>query len=438
MSAIIIIGAGVAGLAAARELTRAGQAVLILEARDRIGGRILSLQDSDFPVSVELGAEFVHGLPPELMQVLQEHRLAPVEVGEEQLYIEKGKIIDTAEFNSTLEEVLAAIPPPGQSEDKTFAEWLAGQQFSSQSKDVATAYVEGFNAADANKIGIHALTQLSDAAKRISGHRQFRLTRGYASIAQGLLNDCDQDLLKLHLNAHVQSLKWSENSIHCELTNGTVITAHQAIVTLPLPVLQQETVRFIPPLDEKKQALDLLVMGHAQRLVFSFKELFWESIIVDNKTLAQLNFIDAAEGPFRTWWTLHPIRVPMLVAWNSGPDVIRDKNGNQLAEIAIAKLSSILSIPEGLIHGQLVAFRYHDWSKDPFSLGVYSYSTKGGSDAPRVLAAPLANTLFFAGEATDFCGNSGFVHGAIASGIRAAQEILAYVKPGSAGIPVGT
>jgi monoamine oxidase len=438
MSAIIIIGAGAAGLAAARQLTQAGQAVLILEARDRIGGRILSLQDSDFPMPVELGAEFVHGLPPELMRILRENRIAPVEVSEEQLYIESGKIIDTTEFNSTLEDVMAAIPPPDQTTDKSFAQWLVGQPFSSQAKEMATAYVEGFNAADADKIGIHALTLLSDAAKRISGHRQFRLTREYATIAQGLLNECDQDLLELHLNANVESLNWSENSIRCALTNGTVITAQQAIITLPLPVLQQETVKFTPPLREKKGALDLLVMGHAQRLVFSFKEMFWESLFVDNKSLAQLNFIDAEEGPFRTWWTLHPIRVPMLVAWNSGPDVMREKDGNQLAEIAITKLSSILNIPEDVIHGQLIAFRYHDWTNDPFSLGVYSYSNKDGSDAPRVLAEPLANTLFFAGEATDYDGSSGFVHGAIASGIRAAKEILASVKPGSAGILAGT
>lgn len=165
-------------------------------------------------------------------------------------------------------------------------------------------------------------------------------------------------------------------------------------------------------------------MGHSQRLVFVFKTVFWESIVLDGKSLAQLNFIDADDGPFRTWWTLHPLRAPVLVGWNAGPDVIENATKDDLAAIAIAKLSTVFSISVSAIEEEILACHYHDWSADPFALGVYSYTMKGGTDAARGLSESIQNTLFFAGEATDFEGNSGYVHGAIASGIRAAGEIL--------------
>ena len=72
----------------------------------------------------------------------------------------------------------------------------------------------------------------------------------------------------------------------------------------------------------------------------------------------------------------------------------------------------------------VVAAHTHDWQADPFSCGAYSYAVAGGAEAPRDLAAPIADTLFFAGEATDFTGHHGTVHGALASGVRAAQEVL--------------
>lgn len=425
MKAVLVIGAGAAGLAAARELTRAGRSVLVLEARDRIGGRILSHHDSSLGLSVELGAEFVHGLPPQILEILARNHIAPVEVSDEQLYLDQnGKVIESASFNSQLAEVMKALPRPESSQDESFAGWLRGQNFSRNEKRIATAYVEGFNAADAEKIGIHALVKSADAAELIAGERQFRLTRPYQKVPQTLLNECNQDLLELQLNAVVEEVIWSQDSVRCRLSDGTILESAQAIVTLPLSLLQSNAVKFSPPLESKKTCLDQLTMGHSQRLVFVFKTVFWESIVLDGKSLAQLNFIDADDGPFRTWWTLHPLRAPVLVGWNAGPDVIENATKDDLAAIAIAKLSTVFSISVSAIEEEILACHYHDWSADPFALGVYSYTMKGGTDAARGLSESIQNTLFFAGEATDFEGNSGYVHGAIASGIRAAGEIL--------------
>lgn len=425
MSVVLVIGAGAAGLAAARELTCSGRKVLVLEARDRIGGRILTHHDNRLGISVELGAEFVHGLPPQLLEILSSNHIAPVEVSDEQLYLDQnGKVIDSDSFNNQLANVMKALPRPESSQDQSFAEWLRGQNFSRNEKRIATAYVEGFNAADGEKIGVHALVKSADAAEKIAGERQFRLTRPYQKVPQTLLNECDQNLLELQMNAVVEEVIWSKGAVRCRLTDGTIIESEQAIITLPLSLLQSDAVKFSPPLKAKKACLDQLAMGHSQRLVFGFKTVFWESITVDGKSLAQLNFIDADDGPFRTWWTLHPLRAPILVGWNAGPDVIQNATLDELSAIAISKLSSIFGISVSAIEEEMVACHYHDWSADPYALGVYSYSMKGGIEAPRSLSQPIEDTLFFAGEATDFEGNSGYVHGAIASGVRAAREVL--------------
>jgi monoamine oxidase len=425
MRSVIVIGAGAAGLAAARELTRAGHKVIVLEARDRIGGRIYSQQSSLLEHPIELGAEFVHGMPPVLFDILEAQHIAPVEVPDVQIYLDGNrKLIDTSAFNRMLEEVMSALHRPEHSQDESFARWLQGRQFSSQAKRIATAYVEGFNAADGDRIGIHALVKSADAAQKIHGERQFRLTRPYREVPQALLNDCKPELLTLQLNAEVSEIRWSCGSVRCQLSEGSIIEAAQAIVTLPLPLLQNEVVRFEPRLEEKSACLAQLAMGHTQRLVMVCSSLFWESISLDGKSLEQLNFIDDDDGPFRTWWTLYPIRAPILVGWNSGPDVIPGASREEISAIAFERLASIFGMEVEAVKAHVLAVHYHDWSADPYARGAYSYSLAGGADAPRKLSEPIQDTLFFAGEATDGEGNSGYLHGAIASGIRAARQVL--------------
>lgn len=425
MSFITIVGAGAAGLAAARELTSAGRRVVVLEARDRIGGRIFSLQHDKTELPIELGAEFLHGLPPELVQVLKFACIAPVEVPDVQLYLDSNrKLIDTERFNNALEEVMEALPQPGQGADQNFAQWLEDTHFSQPAIRIATAYVEGFNAADSKKISVHALVKSAEAAQRIDGDRQFRLTRPYSLVPRTLLNSCDQNLIELHMNAEVSEIEWSKDKVTCRLKNGSEINSQQVVITLPLPLLQHEVVKFTPPLLSKRACLDKLVMGHTQRVVFVCKSFFWDSLSVDGKSLRQLNFIDDDEGPFRTWWTSYPLRVPILVGWNSGPDVISGVSSRELSSIAIARLAEIFGVSVEIIENEVESVHYHDWSEDEYSRGAYSYSIASGAEAPRELAQPIDGTLFFAGEATDYEGNSGYVHGAIASGIRAARQIL--------------
>lgn len=422
MDRVVIIGAGVAGLAAARELTNAGRAVVIVEARDRIGGRVYSTEDNRCLVPVELGAEFVHGLSPDSWTVLTSHKIPAVEVSFDHIYIENQKVVPPEKFAKSFEKVMNGLPRPGHSDDQSFADYVG--KFPKKTAKIATSYVEGFNAADAGKISVHSLSQGNEAAEEIHGDRQFRLAGSYSSLPQAILNECVSDLLELQLNAVVESVAWSRKLISCCLAGGETIQGTEAIVTLPLSLLQQNIVKFSPPLSEKSWALSSLVMGQVQRFVFNFGSPFWEEISLDDKSLAQMNFIHSDKGPFRTWWSLHPLRAPVLVGWNAGTDFVFEQTADELAQLALNSLASMLRLSTETLASHLVSYHYHDWSVDPFSLGAYSYIAVGGLDAPRQLAQPLQETLFFAGEATNYEGHGGTVHGAIATGRRAAQEIM--------------
>ena len=166
-----------------------------------------------------------------------------------------------------------------------------------------------------------------------------------------------------------------------------------------------------------------LEMGQAARIELRFRERFWESL----PELAGLSFLHSLDPAVPTWWTELPMRVPVLVGWAAGPAAGqyagqgREFAGNR----AVQALARVTGVPEDEIGGLLEGWYWHDWQTDPYARGAYSYVPAGAMDARRALAAPAEGTLFFAGEATDLDGHSAMVHGAIASGRRAAAEIAA-------------
>ena len=118
--------------------------------------------------------------------------------------------------------------------------------------------------------------------------------------------------------------------------------------------------------------------------------------------------------------------VPLLAGWVGGPraEILGHAQPESLLDLALGSLAHALKLPRQRVEGQLLSWHLHNWATDPYALGVYSYMLVGGLDAPRLLAAPLANTLFFAGEATVGGGFNATMEGAVQSGRRAAEEIL--------------
>jgi monoamine oxidase len=423
---VIIIGAGAAGLAAGRSLTRHGVKVIILEASQRIGGRIHSILDERFPIPVELGAEFVHGVPPETFKILNQSKIEALEINGTFFALQSGKVskADHTDIWNALE-----LFADSEEQDCSFADFASRNQFASDDLKAATAYVEGFNAAHANLISARSLAIANEATAQIDGERQFRLTAPYLEVAKSLYSQSDSKFCELRLNAEVKSVHWKKGAVTCETRGGDKVKGSAVVVTLPLPLLQHRDVHFSPGLTVKEQALNKIEMGKVQRIVMLFKESFWQKLSIDGRSLDNLSFITSDQTPFQTWWTLNPRSLPVLIGWNAGAAYIENMGEEELVKTALKQLACIFQVKESFVREQMQASIFYDWTNDRLFQGAYSYCKAGGVDAPRILAEPIQDTLYFAGEATNWQGHIGTVHGAIESGDRAAGEYLRAHNP---------
>ena len=437
--AVIIIGAGVAGLAAACELGRSGVSVCVLEARDRIGGRIFTLRDRRGEWPIELGAEFIHGRPPEIWRPLKDAQAEITEVEGETWCVNDGRLAACdffPEVNSILEEMDDAAP------DESFLAFLNRRFPENKSRserlarERAISYVSGFNAADPSLVGVHWLVQGMKAEEKIEGDRVFRSRNGYEDLLGIFRAQIGKYGITLRTGAVVESVSWSRDRIQVRVRqrkNTMTIDARRALVTLPISLLNGRkgevgVVQFQPELPrEKHDALQKLEMGKVIRIVLRFRHRFWEKIApASNKTLAEMSFLLSDDEWFPTWWTSMPEDRPVITGW--APFKAGERLSGQshlfVVERSLSTLGKLLGISAQDLQNELENAYFHDWQDDPFSRGAYSYGKVGADGAQQALGAPVEDTLFFAGEATDTTGHNGTVHGAIASGHRAAREIL--------------
>ena len=433
---VLIVGAGVAGLAAAAKLSQAGVRTLILEARDRIGGRVLTIHPPNLGVAVELGAEFVHGKPPETFELIKEGKLNVGEVEGEPL-CSNEQSIGRCDFWGRIEKVLEAMKKkasPQQSFDE-FVRRLRDPEISDEDKRAACDYVRGFHAAHPEEISVQSLIEGMEAEEKIDGDRSFRLPSGYDRLVGVLDRQRDSARSRIEFNTAVTRVRWKSGRVEIEAVtqNGNKLTfsAPQLISTLPLGVLiagphEDGAVNFDPPLAPKLEPISKLRVGHVIRVSMVFRRRFWTEIKGDGRSLANLSFLFSRDSIFQTWWTFLPTEAPLLTGWapTDAAEGLSQLSDSDICKEAIKTLSRVFHLPLQRCREELVSAHTHNWQNDPYSRGAYSYVALGGSDVQREFAALLDNTLFFAGEATNFDGHHGTVHGAIATGYRAAQEIL--------------
>jgi monoamine oxidase len=203
------------------------------------------------------------------------------------------------------------------------------------------------------------------------------------------------------------------------------IEARAAVLAVPIGVLKARAgepgaIDFDPPLRQKQRALDLLDSGSVVRVTLRLREPVW---VPKYETLT---FLHTADEDFPVWWTAYPVRAPVVTGWRGGPGARRlaQRSPGEIADRAIASFARQMRVPRRRMRALVEAVWTHDWEHDPFARGAYSYQMVGGADAPSLLARPLLRTLFFAGEASDAEGATGTVDGAIASGRRAAAQVL--------------
>jgi len=427
---IVVVGAGVAGLSAACELQAAGRSVCVQEARSRIGGRIDTVSNEGD--AMELGAEFVHGEDPLLWALLKEAKLETFEVDGSNLCVTDDRLAQCGEGHAGAFRIVEGISSK-LSPDVSFAEYVEGVKASAEERAAATRFVEGFNAADAGKISARSLAVQQRAEDGISGDRSWRVVGGYAQLPAHLQRKFLAGGGHLRLDTVVTAIEWRRG--HCTVrADDLMLKSRCVVVTVPLGVLQQREIRFTPE-PAALDAADRMAMGAAHRLGLRFKQAFWkEGDGVLKKERERLSFLFAeekTEGPFKVWWTQHPDERPIVTAWCGGSAAemmtarLRAADGaEKLVKDAVAQLARVFERDAAWLQRELVEWRFHNWSADRFACGAYSYVMAGELEAPFVIAAPVEDTLFFAGEHTDMQGHWGTVHAAVASGYRAARQLL--------------
>jgi len=427
-----VLGAGAAGLAAAAELSARGQSVCVLEARERIGGRILTRREPNLPVPLELGAELVHGKPPATMKLLAESGTALIDMLEQRWILRGGELRQGDDMFPELKARLGKVRRPRR--DLPFRDFLEGParvRLPPRIREFALMLVEGYDAADATRVS--ALSTIDEwCGGGGADAPTFRPAGGYASLLHALASSLDAKRVHVRLGAAVREVQWKRGKVTIAATRhgrDHEVIARKAIVTLPLGVLQlppqaPNAVRFAPALTAKQKALAGLASGPVIKVLLRFRKPFWEEL--DDGRYANAAFFHAPRVAFPTFWTTLPLRTPLLTAWSAGPSAARlaGAHRDEIVRTALACVTKLFSDDERCLADFEAAY-LHDWQADPFACGAYSYLVAGGGNAREALARPLAGTLFFAGEAAETGGESGTVAGALESGKRAAGQLLA-------------
>ena len=412
---VVIIGGGISGLAAALELARSGISTTVLEAKKRFGGRIHTLRHNG--ISIELGAEFVHGRSKPLLDAIQSAELSTQAVPETNRTFENGKLQDTKIWE-IISEVLRRVDI--HKPDCSIDDFLAGQLLDEHTRALVRNFVTGFDAAHTDRISAHARRRAEYSGEQISMDQQSRVTEGYSALVEYFVREIEARGGRLIMGAKVGRIRWEEGKVDVLVgrsRRARVYSGGAAVVTLPVGVLKAGDLIFEPSLPDKIEAAHGLEFGNVAKVIFHFRDTTWDDF----------GFIHVPNAPIPTWWS--DSRGPIITGWAGGAyaDSLLKFSTKQLCTTGLEILSRILfngaAVP--VLRRQLLAVHYHNWAEDPDILGAYSYIPVNGMDLPKLLAAPVAGTLFFAGEATVTDAQTGTVFGALETGQRAAREILA-------------
>ncbi|MBZ0315884.1 MAG: FAD-dependent oxidoreductase [Anaerolineae bacterium] len=419
----LIVGAGAAGLAAGRILHDAGRSILMLEARDRIGGRIHT--DYDFAViPIEFGAEFIHGdraVTVDLVKSAGLHTLPVVRLGNLRWSDGVNPALPLArlpdQLRQTLTGLLQAYDQLSEAhlpQDVSLADYLRGRGWTGDTLTAADVLLAQTCCASIETLSCHDL--IREMKADTVGHGESRIREGY-----GRLLDWYRTDYSIHFNSLVQEIQWGDGDVRV-ISNGQVYRAKTCIITIPVSLLQNDTIRFTPALPpDKIWAISAFRMEAATKLIYRFRERLWD----DNLTFM------AHAGLTARWWTPSygrnedAIIACYITAERAQKLDVMDKAG--ALEMGLQELSTLLDIPLNELSKTTIASKRLTWAADPLALGGYAHVPPGMAECRPLLARPEGNQLFFAGEATAYDTNPQTVHGAIESGWRAARECLAVL-----------
>ncbi|MGA7809744.1 flavin monoamine oxidase family protein [Bradyrhizobium sp.] len=415
---IVVIGAGAAGLMAARELARAGRRVTIVEARDRCGGRIFPLPAAEFGYRADGGAEFVHGEAPVTRGLLQEARLSLLPLEGAQWNVEDGKLSREASQGMHEAKLYAALKD--LKDNLTVAEFLrrdfAGPDYDRLRHSIERM-VEGYDAADPQRASILALR---DEWMDGRGHTQARIAGGYGALVEFLIAECRGHGVAFYLGSAVSAIEAAKQRVVVCCANSTAYDCDRAILTVPLPLLNEIV---LPPSERAKVAAAKHIgFGNVIKILLRFETRWW---IDRQRDLADLTFI-LSDARIPVWWTQHPAEHPVLTGWFGGPKThgLAGLDEQELIEAGLASLAGIFGLDANQLRQTLVAARAINWAQDPFARGAYSYATPETRAAQAALVSSAGAAVLFSGEALYRGRDMGTVEAALTSGLETARTLL--------------
>ncbi len=422
---VLVIGAGVSGLACARQLADDDWSVTVLEARDRVGGRVWS--NRAWPgLALDMGAGWLEGDEGNpITEIVERARIKTVVFDDESEYLYRGdgeEVSDdewdaqASRFDKLMRDVDALRKKrirerqPDISLQSAIDQALQGASLTAKQRAEldyhVTREIENDYAADSTEMSLYHW----DLGDEFDGDDRV-FPGGYDQVPKALASGLD-----VRLSHVVTKVERDDDGVRVTTDKG-VFEADYAVIAVPLGVLKKGAIEFVPPLPErKKRAIERLGMGVLNRVYLRFPAVFWEPEahgwgVIPQRRDEWTEYVNFA--PF--------VREPVLLCFNSG------KYARQVEKLSDAECVAGMMQTLRSVFGEAIpdptAWLITRWSEDPFAYGSYSYMAVGSTpDDVEALAEPVDDTVFFAGEATE-SEYGATVHGAILAGRRAADEL---------------
>lgn len=432
---VIVIGAGMAGLAAARHLAKEGQNVLVLEARDRVGGRVCTRIVAQGTPALDIGAAWIHGVEGNPITALcQRFDVETKPFGSDLLLyglsgttlnfnvdghpLTQSELLQRHEaFTALYRHLESSMPDYVQG--ASLEEWLehlmqkahVDSALQPLLRSVLARVTEDDFGANIRDLAGWALNE----GKRFDGEDEVP-KGGYGRLARRLSHG-----LNIRYGEVVQQVRQHARHLSVITENGE-FQAAAVIVTVPLGVLKAGSIVFSPPLpDEKQAAIERIGMGQYGKLFLYFDTCFWP------EDIEILCHEASPKGHWNAWYAMNHLQAGPILCALFGGDIARTLEAMPPEHVVEEALASLQALFDHTLPA-LKSYHLTRWGQDRFSMGAYSYPHKKMHPDDRThLAAPVNNRLFFAGEATSR-HYSATAHGAYLSGVAAAKAWLGSIS----------